>query len=69
MYSTKYNETSNLLNKILKNNKLTKNEKIKKMFMIFREEFPNESREEIFEWCQKYYQYKVGKINPDKFHF
>ncbi len=68
MHSKKYSETSLLLNKILKNNKLKKDEKIKQMFFVFREEYPNESREEIFDWCQKYYKYKIGKINPDKFN-
>jgi hypothetical protein len=65
----KYKETNNEINKILKNNKLTKEEKIKKMFIIFRKYNPDESKEEIFEWCQKYYQYKIGKIHPDKFYF
>ncbi len=65
----KYIETSDELNKILKNNKLTKDEKIKNMFKVFRNNFPDESREKIFDWCQKYYQYKIGKINPDKFNF
>ncbi len=68
MSNKKYNETSSELNIILKNNKLKKIDKIKQMFIVFRTKFPNESREEIFDWCQKYYEYKIGKINPDKFN-
>ncbi len=66
---SKYINTSDELNIILKNNKLSKEEKIKKMFIVFRNKFPDESREDIFDWCQKYYQYKIGKIHPDKFNF
>ncbi len=65
----KYVESADELNKILKNNKLSKEEKIKKMFIVFRKNFPNESREDIFDWCLRYYLYKIGKINPDKFNF
>ncbi len=39
------------------------------MFIVFRNKFPDESREDIFDWCQKYYEYKLGKINPDKYNF
>ncbi len=57
------------INKILKDNKLTKREKIKKMFYIIRDELPEDSNEEIFELCVKYYNYKKGKCNPDKIRF
>ncbi len=56
------------INQILKNANLTKKEKIEKMFFLFRKDFPKESREDIFEICLKYYEYKLGKKNPDKFY-
>jgi hypothetical protein len=57
-----------LINFILKDKSLTKKEKIEKMFFMLRKDFPKESREDIFEICLKYYEYKLGKKNPDKFY-
>jgi hypothetical protein len=56
-------------NRILRDRSLTKKEKIKKLFYHFREKFPNDSQEELFQLALDYYEYKLGKINPDKFHF
>lgn len=56
-------------NRILRNKELTKKEKIKQLFYHFRTKFPNDSQEELFQLSLDYYEYKLGKINPDKFHF
>ncbi len=63
-----YDKTSNSLNSILKNKNLTKKEKIRKMFHIYRNSFPDYTQEEVLQVCLKYYDYKLGKINPDKFY-
>jgi hypothetical protein len=64
-----YDKTSNSMNKILKDKSLTKKEKIRKMFFIFRNSFPDDTQEEVLQACLKYYDYKLGKTNPDKFYF
>ncbi len=60
--------TNKNLNRILMRKDLTKNEKIAEMFHIFRELSPDETQEKIYEWCKKYYNFKLGNINPDKYY-
>ena len=66
--SGRLDDSSLEINNILRNKKLSKKEKIKKMFYIFRRDFPEDTQEESFQLCMRYYDYKMGKANPNKFY-
>jgi hypothetical protein len=50
-------------NIIIRNNLLSKKEKIKQLFYHFRLYFPNDTQDELFQLSLDYYEYKMDKKN------
>ncbi len=61
----------NELSVIIKNKSLTKKEKLKKMYILVRNERDDLDKEEAYDFCLYYYEKRLKKYNQssDSFYF
>ena len=59
-----------VLNKIVLDSSLTKVEKLKKMYIFMRKEYPKDRKEQIYDFCKFHYDnVNQGKKKNDSFYY